>query len=182
MLSIFTTIRMDLLTALVEAPQEANGNYIWATLWLAVCIAALIIESQTADLVSIWFAPGAFVSMLLAFFDVPVLIQLIVFALLTITGLTLTFIFFRPRLKKSMKDEKLDVHSLEGREAMVVEDVDNAAAQGAVKINGQLWTVIMEDPNDKPVKGDWVLIKKVAGSKLICIPRLEGNKPKKEND
>ena len=61
---------------------------------------------------------------------------------------------------------------MEGKQALVEEDIDNAAAKGVVKINGQLWTARMESPYDKPVKGDWVEIVRVEGSKLICKPKL----------
>ena len=43
-------------------------------LWFSVILLTLVIESQPADLVSIWFAPGAFVAMILAFLDVHIAI------------------------------------------------------------------------------------------------------------
>ena len=152
------------------------GIFEWNSLllpliWFTVIVLTLIIESQSADLVSIWFAPGAFVAMILAFCDVNLPIQLGVFVGLTIIGLILTFTVIRPRMKAKRKVVKTNAGALEGKLAIVEEDVDNNCAQGVVKINGQLWSARMEDPEDKPKKGEWVEIVRVEGAKLICIPK-----------
>ena len=140
-------------------------------LWFAVIILTLVVESQTADLVSIWFAPGAFVAMILAFCKVHVGIQLGVFVGVTVLGLILAFTVIRPRMKAKDKIEKTNAEAMEGKLALVEEDIDNAAPGGVVKINGQLWTARAENPADKPVKGEWVEIVRVEGAKLICKPK-----------
>lgn len=146
-------------------------NLLFPLLWFSVIVLTLVIESQTADLVSIWFSPGAFVAMILAFCDVHIAIQLAVFVALTVIGLILTFTVIRPRMKKHQTVEKTNVHALVGQTALVEEDIDNDTAQGVAKINGQLWTARMEDSSDKPLKGEWVEIIRVEGSKLICRPK-----------
>ena len=137
-------------------------------LWFSVILLTLVIESQTAELVSIWFAPGAFVAMILAFLDVRIAIQLAVFVALTVLGLILTFSVIRPRVKAKAKSEKTNADALAGRLALVEEDIENQSAKGVVKINGQLWTARTDSPDDKPVKGEWVEILRVEGAKLIC--------------
>ena len=37
-------------------------------IWFGIIVLTLVVESQTADLVAIWFAPGAFISLILSFF------------------------------------------------------------------------------------------------------------------
>ena len=140
-------------------------------LWFALILLTLVVESQTADLVSIWFAPGAFVAMILAFFDVHIAIQLAVFVVLTVLGLILTFKVIRPRVRTKNRVEKTNADALAGKLALVEEDIDNSLPTGVAKINGQLWTARMEEPADKSVKGEWVEIIRVEGSKLICKPR-----------
>ena len=140
-------------------------------LWFSVVVLTVVVESQTADLVSIWFAPGAVVAMILAFCEVHIGIQLGVFVATTILGLILTFTVIRPRMKAKNHVEKTNADALEGRVALVEESIDNLAATGAVKINGQLWTARVEDPADKPAKGEWVEIVRVEGAKLICKPK-----------
>ena len=140
-------------------------------LWFSVIILSLIIESQTADLISVWFAPSALVAMILAFFDVSFGIQLLVFAALTVIGLILAFTVIRPAMKKKDTVVKTNADALAGKNAVVEEDIDNAVPTGVVKVNGQLWTARMEDPTHTAIKGDWIIIVRVEGSKLICRPQ-----------
>ena len=56
--------------------------------WIAVLALALLSEALTADFVAIWFFPAALISMVLAFFEVPVPLQFLVFVAL---GLMLVF-------------------------------------------------------------------------------------------
>ena len=151
------------------------NSLILPLIWFSVIVLSLIVESQTADLVSIWFAPGAFVAMILAFCDVNLPIQMGVFLGLTVIGLILAFTVIRPRMITKHKVEKTNAAAMEGKHALVEEDVNNALAQGAAKINGQLWTVRMEDPNITAQKGDWVEIVRVEGAKLICRPITKNN-------
>ena len=145
----------------------------WALplLWFCVVVLTLIVEGQTADLVAIWFAPSAFVAMILSFFKVQFWVQFGVFVGLTLIGLILSFTLIRPMMKKRSKVEKTNVDAMAGKTALVEEDIDNGVPSGVAKINGQLWTARTEDSNDHPTKGDWVVIVRVEGSKLICKPK-----------
>lgn len=141
-------------------------------LWFGIIVATLIVESQTADLVAIWFAPSAFVALILSFFQVQFWVQFGVFVGLTLIGLLLSFTIFRPMMKKREKTVKTNVDAMAGKLALVEEDVNNAIPSGVAKINGQLWTARMEDPAATAKKGEWVEIVRVEGSKLICRPKL----------
>ncbi len=156
--------------AVLFAEFEWNSLFL-PLLWFSVILLSLIIESQTADMVSIWFAPGAFVAMILAFLDVSFIIQLLVFAVLTVIGLVLAFTVIRPAMKKKNVILKTNADALTERTAIVEEDIDNAIPTGVVKVNGQLWTARMEDPAHTAAKGDWIVIVRVEGSKLICRPK-----------
>jgi membrane protein implicated in regulation of membrane protease activity len=140
-------------------------------LWFGVIVLTLIVESQTADLVAIWFAPAAFAALILSFFNVQLWVQLAVFVGLTVVGLILSFALFRPMMKKRNKVEKTNADALAGKLAMVEEDINNNAATGVAKINGQLWTARMESPDLTAARGDWVEIVRVEGAKLICRPK-----------
>jgi membrane protein implicated in regulation of membrane protease activity len=147
------------------------GSLALPLLWFGIIVATLILESQTADLVAIWFAPGAFVSLILSFFNVQFWVQFGVFIGVTVLGLILSFTWIRPMMRKRNKVEKTNVDALAGKLAMVEEDVNNAVPTGVVKINGQLWTARMEDPTLTAAKGDWIEIVRVEGAKLICRPK-----------
>ncbi len=160
--------------AIFLAEFEWN-SLILPLVWFFVIVLTLIVESQTADLVSIWFAPGAFVALILSCCDVNLPIQVGVFLGLTIIGLILAFTVIRPRMKAKHKAEKTNAEALEGKLALVEENIDNALAQGVVKINGQLWTARMEDPSLKAQKGEWIEIVHVEGAKIICRPTTKNN-------
>ena len=140
-------------------------------LWFGIIVLTLVAESQTADLIAIWFAPGAFVSLILSFFNVQFWVQFGVFIGVTVVGMILSFTLLRPMMKKRGKILKTNADALAGKLAIVEEDVNNAAPTGAVKINGQLWTARMDNPTDTVSKGDWVEIVRVEGAKLICRPK-----------
>ena len=146
----------------------------WALplLWFGIIVLTLIVEGQTADLVAIWFAPSAFVALILSFFQVQFWVQFGVFVGLTLIGLLLSFTIFRPMMKKREKTVKTNADAMAGKLALVEEDVNNAIPTGVAKINGQLWTARMEDPAATAKKGEWVEIVRVEGSKLICRPKL----------
>ncbi len=165
------------LTSIVPAvallSESADPGFDWGSLalpalWFGVLVIAVLVESATTDLVAIWFAPGAFVSMILAFLKVSFPIQLSVCVGSAVLCLILTRTVFKKIFNKKVKIEKMNAAALPGKLALVEEDINNATATGVAKINGQLWTARMDDPNDHPVKGDWVEIIRVEGSKLIC--------------
>ena len=51
-------------------------EYLWI-LWIAVLIASIVLEAATADLVAIWFFPGALIAMILSFCGAPVAAQVL---------------------------------------------------------------------------------------------------------
>ena len=75
-------------------------EYLWI-LWIAVLIASIVLEAATADLVAIWFFPGALIAMILSFCGAPVAAQLPVFL-----GCGLLLIFCtRPFCRKFLKEK-----------------------------------------------------------------------------
>ncbi len=157
----------------LEAAPEANftwSSFALPALWFGVILLAALVEGATTDLVAIWFAPGAFVAMILAFLEVSFPIQLAVCVGLAVLCLILTRTVFKKVFFKRTSVEKMNAAALPGKLALVEENINNASATGVAKINGQLWTARTEDPQDLPQKGDWVEIVRVEGAKLICKP------------
>lgn len=151
----------------------AEEGFEWSALtfpamWFGALILAIVMESATTELVAIWFAPGAFIAMILAFLEVDLVVQVVTFVAVTVLCLVLTRTVFRKVFIKRNPAVKMNTSALIGRTALVEEDIDNYAARGVVKINGQLWTARMATETDHPKKGDWVEIVAVEGAKLIC--------------
>ena len=144
------------------------GEYVMAIVWAVSFIAALVVESQTAELVAIWFLPGALISLVLSFFNVPVWIQITVFAVLSAALLVLAFKFFRRLILKDVGRTKTDTDLLIGKQARVEEDINNAQMQGAVKIDGRSWSARMAEDSQTASVGEFVTVESISGVKLIC--------------
>ena len=133
--------------------------------WIAVLAAALLAEALTADLIAIWFFPGALVSMVLAFCNAPVPVQLLVFAAMSVALIFAT----RPLCKRFLKSKKTATNTdiLIGETALVTEEICNIKEQGEVKINGLRWSARAEDPDRTIAVGEQVEILEIKGVKLI---------------
>ena len=133
--------------------------------WIGILALALLLEAFTSDLVAIWFFPAALISMVLAFFEVPVPVQILVFALV---GLALVFAT-RPLCKKLCrgKQTKTNADALIGEVALVTEEISNKSEQGEVKLNGLRWSARAEDPARVIPVGEQVEVLEIKGVKLI---------------
>ena len=79
---------------------KGGGNMIPWIIWAVLLIVFVVIEAATAQLVTIWFAVGALVTVFVAYFC-PTLwwLQLLVFAAVSVVALIAT----RPLVKKFAK-------------------------------------------------------------------------------
>lgn len=141
--------------------------------WLAAIVILLIMEIISLGLTTIWFAGGALVAFILAVFNVPVLIQIFVFLVVSL----LLLIFTRPiAVKYFNKDRaRTNVEGMIGQQAIVLSEIDNIQGTGRVTVSGQEWSArTMADDIKLPV-GTVVIIKDVKGVKLIVEERKEEN-------
>ena len=147
-----------------------------AFIWLGIVMTAFIVEASTSALVAIWFVPAALISMTLSFFSVPLPVQIIVF--LTLSGLFI-FISFK-FLKQKIETEKIatNVDSIIGENAVVIEEIDNLAYKGQVKVRGQVWTARSYDENVKYDKDDVLKIIAIEGVKVIVKKEEDKEKSK----
>lgn len=132
--------------------------------WAVTLAVLLIIEAATAQLVTIWFAAGALVSLIAAAIGTPIWLQLLLFGV--VSGITLAVT--RPLVRKvtKRKPESLNAERCVGDTAIVTEKIDNIEAKGAVKVGGVVWSArslsgsVIEE-------GEKVIIEKIDGVKLI---------------
>lgn len=102
--------------------------------WLVIAVLFVIIECFTTQFISIWFALGAIIALLLSFLHQSVLIQLVAFI---ITGLGLA-ICLHPIIKKKMvRPKALNADGLVGQTAIVTEDF--VQGEGRVLIDHVDW-------------------------------------------
>lgn len=136
--------------------------------WLCVFLITIILEAMTANIVSIWFIPSAFIALILSMIpNMPVYVQVIVFIVLSVVFLILSKTILKKYFrKKPIVPTNLD--SVIGKDALVLEDIDNINEKGEVKIDGKIWTARCENNDDVLEKGILVRVKAIQGVKLIC--------------
>lgn len=132
--------------------------------WLILFVVLLIIEIATMGLTTIWFAGGAFVAFLAAYMGFDVVVQVLVFLIVSILLLVLT----RPIAVKFFNQErqKTNAESLIGQKAVVKEEINTLQATGRVEVNGMEWSAKTEGPDI--IEADTiVVIHGIQGVKLI---------------
>lgn len=136
--------------------------------WLAVAAVMIIAEIVSLGLTSIWFAGGALVAALVACFIDSWMLQVVIFAAVSLVLL----IFTKPIAQKHLmkNPEKTNVEGLIGEKAYVTEEINNIKSKGAVKLKGLEWSARSE--NEDVIAADTeVVVKAVSGVKLI-VSRL----------
>ena len=139
------------------------AEYMWIV-WLSVFVVALIIETTTTELVSIFFAFGAVVAMIISFIPgVEWWVQLVVFVVLS--GASLAAL--RPIVRKYLNKEKRETNVDEfiGKKVSVI-DLNNDGIP-EVKLNGLIWRIEPVDEDEKVNVGDKVEIVTIKGNKLV---------------
>ncbi|MDR1495444.1 MAG: NfeD family protein [Clostridiales Family XIII bacterium] len=135
-----------------------------AIVWIVVAIILAVIEGFTLGLVTIWFTIGAAASTVVALAGGDIMIQIVVFFVVSIVLL----IFTRPILVKKLKvgREKNNIELLEGSVALVTEAIEPFKS-GLVKVNGVIWTAVGEETEFAAGADEEVEIVRVEGVKLI---------------
>lgn len=135
-------------------------------IWLAILIFSLIAEALTAALVAIWFVPGILAGLILSSFNVNIIVQIIVFIIIS----ALCIIFFSSKLRENIlkKGAKTNLDAIVGSIAVVEEDFSRGKS-GRVRIMGQSWSALT-DSQRMLLKGETVKILRIEGVKLICEP------------
>lgn len=141
-----------------------KGNFKMYIVWPALFIVLIIIEIETLQLVSVWFAAGALASTIVVLCNGPLWLQFTVFLVVS----TALLIASRPIVKKALKmgiqptNSELDI----GKSATVIEDINNSASTGRVTLNGVDWAAVSKD-GSKISKDSIVIVNAVEGAKLI---------------
>nr|MBO4517603.1 NfeD family protein [Clostridia bacterium] len=134
----------------------------WVYIWLGITAAALVIEFMTTEMVSVWFAGGGVVAMVLAgvgldwYFHLPAFIAV---------SFALMLCFRRLVMAKLNKgDVKTNADSVIGKEFILLSDIGFNKA-GTIKVNGVVWTAITEEESAE-----------IPAGKIVVVERIEGNK------
>ncbi|MDO5011030.1 MAG: NfeD family protein [Intestinibacter bartlettii] len=133
------------------------------TFWFIVAIIFGVGELMTTSLTLIWFSIGALISMVLSIFIESILIQVIIFAVISIVLLVLATKYLVDRDKNVKYNTNLQ--GIISQKAIVIKDIEPYET-GIVKLNGEEWTAISKD-EVKIEKGRIVEVVEIEGVKLI---------------
>ena len=132
--------------------------------WLAVFVLLIVIELATMGLTTIWFAGGAVAGFIASMLGANVVIQAVVFFVVSIVLL----IFTRPFAVRYINSNKTktNIDGLIGQEALVLEEINNIRETGCARLEGTEWTARSVD--DSVIPADTVVIvERIEGVKLI---------------
>lgn len=138
-------------------------------IWLIALIVLIVIELATMGLTTIWFALGALVAAITAALHAPVVLQVVLFLVISIVS----FIFTRPLAVKYFNRDRVrtNVESLIGRQGVVISEINNVEGIGQIQVGGQEWSARTRmDDMTVPV-GTVVVVYAVNGVKLIVEPK-----------
>lgn len=136
----------------------------WLYVWLGLTAVALVIEFITSEMVSIWFAGGGLIAMIISAFGVEWYVHVPVFIALS---LTLLLSFRKMALKYLDKgDIRTNADSAIGKEFTLLSPISFNQA-GTIKINDVIWSVITENANESLSEGTIVRVKSLKGNKYI---------------
>ena len=133
--------------------------------WLIAFIILAVIEIITQGLTTIWFAVGAVVAAIATALGAPFLVQLLLFATVSL----LLLIFIRATAVSFFNKGRIrtNAEGLVGKQAIVTEDIDNLKATGQVVINGQEWSARSVNDMLCIEKGAVVVVHAIQGVKLL---------------
>ena len=133
------------------------------TFWFIVAIIFGVGELMTTSLTLIWFSIGALISMVLSIFIESILMQVIIFAVISISLLVIATKYLVDRDKNVKYNTNLQ--GIISQKAIVIKDIEPYET-GIVKLNGEEWTAISKD-EVKIEKGKIVEVVEIEGVKLI---------------
>ena len=132
--------------------------------WLGIVVVSLILEFLTTEMITIWFAGGGLVSMILAMLSVEYFVQIPVFITVSIVLL----LCFRKIVinKFSIGESNLNADAVIGREAILLSEI-TFEKPGTIKVNDVIWGVISKNEKSFIPENTVVKIVGLKGNKYI---------------
>lgn len=137
-------------------------------LWIALAVIFAVAEAATVQIVTVWFCVGSIGAIVANLLGAGAPVQLLVFVAISL----LTLIAARPYLKKFTKTQVQPTNAdmCIGKEALVLETINNTEATGQVKVGGIVWSARSKDGNVIE-KDALVTVDSISGVKLIVTAK-----------
>ena len=133
-------------------------------IWIIIGVISIIFESLTLQLVSVWFILGSFAALIAYLFDCSFVWQIIIFLSVSFVCLITFLPLIRNKLKKTHVATNSD--AIIGKEAIVIETIDNIKGTGIINVNGSYWSAKTYD-NTTILIGEKVIITEISGVKAV---------------
>ena len=134
-------------------------------IWLIISGLAIIIEFFTVGFLIFWFSIGALITMILSFFTDNTIIQISVF----IISSTLLIFATKPFVKHFVIFYFLrsNVYSLTDKIGIVIQEINSSKSTGQIKVDGETWTAVCENPSSVIPVDSKVRIIRIKGVKAV---------------
>ena len=138
-----------------------------AIIWLVLMVIFLVAEALTVSMVSLWFAAGAVVALLLSLLHLQVWVQVVLF--FVVSGVLLACL--RPLVRRHVtpKITPTNVDAIVGTRGIVTAEIDNVCAAGQVKVNGMEWSARSTTGEIIP-EGTLIRVERIEGVKAFVTP------------
>ena len=133
-------------------------------IWLGALVLFLILEGQTAAVVSLWFAAGSLAAMIAAVCGAELWLQAVLFVLVSCILLGCLRPFARRLLKPGIV--KTNADALVGTTGYLLEEADNLRGTGRIKLGGVEWTARSATDGVIPM-GSLVKVERIEGVKVF---------------
>lgn len=139
--------------------------------WLVVTIVFAIAEMINTGFFLIWFSVGALASLLVSLASSNIIIQLLVFLVVSFVLLISLTKYCSNRFAK--KDTfATNIDALIGKTGLVLETIgENPTEVGQVKLDDETWSAISSD-STAISKGEQVIIDEIKGVRLVVHKKL----------
>lgn len=129
--------------------------------WLIVAICAFIIDVLTSNFCFVLFSIGAIVAAICGAFGMPFMIQVIIFAIISIIALSIGYPILKKKNMRMCKKTLLMEETYIGKVMKSEKEIEHKAQ---IKVNGEYWTVINE--GEVIHQGEKFVITGIQGIKL----------------
>lgn len=136
--------------------------------WLALMLVLLVVEVLVVDLVFIMFAGGAFAAGVAGLLGAPIVVQVIVFGVVS----TLLLVAIRPwalrRFRKPEAATATNVNALTGKPAVVLAPTSEDG--GRVKLAGEVWSARYDGEGVLPEGTDVTVVRIDGATAVVTLP------------
>jgi len=135
--------------------------------WIFLGILLMVLEIFTPTFFVFWFGLGSLAAAIVAYFYENTIFELLTF--IVVSGI---LVLSTRKLAKKITGEEvrsINVDEIIGKEAIVIEQIDNKLGKGVVKVSGDMWRAVSVD--DVVIQsGEKVIIEKVEGAHVVVRP------------